>query len=196
MTKIRAATEADLPAIAEIHLKGWLLAYGAFMPADQLAAMQPEKRLPLWQDWLADPKKLILVGSVGEQLDGFLFGGSVKEHDIRKGSLTGFDCEIYSLHCRQEVQGKGLGRALIAASAAHWTVTGKSALMLWAYSDNAYRKFYEKIGGELVAEGIDDGIPDIAYGWRDLLALASLNETPLTPPSPRKRGEGVVGAEH
>jgi GNAT superfamily N-acetyltransferase len=66
------------------------------------------------------------------------------------------------------VQGKGLGRALISASAAHWAAAGKSALMLWAYSDNAYRKFYEKIGGELIAEGIDDGIPDVAYGWQNL----------------------------
>lgn len=173
MTTIRPATEADLPVIAEIHLKGWLLAYGAFMPEDQLAAMQPEKRLPLWQGWLSDPKKLILVGSVGDEIDGFLLGGSVKQHDIRKGSLNGFDCEIYSLHCRAEVQGKGLGRALIAAAAAHWAARGKHALMLWAYSDNAYRKFYEKIGGELVAEGIDEGIPDVAYGWRDLQALSA-----------------------
>ncbi len=44
--------------------------------------------------------------------------------------------------------------------------------MLWAYSDNAYRKFYEKIGGHLIAESIDDGIPDVAYGWRNLNALA------------------------
>ena len=193
MTRIRPATAADLPTIAEIHLKGWLLAYGAFMPADQLAAMQPDKRLPLWQDWLNDPKKLILVGSTSDGIDGFLLGGSVKEHDIRKGSLEGFDCEIYSLHCRAEVQGKGLGRALIAASAAHWSAAGKRALMLWAYSDNAYRKFYEKIGGELIAEGIDDGIPDVAYGWRDLSKLignGSEQNTPSPLPSPA-RGEGV-----
>lgn len=176
MTTIRPATEADLPAIAEIHLKGWELAYGAFLPADQLAAMQPHKRLPLWQGWLADAKKLILVGSIGHEIDGFLLGGPVKDHDIRQGSLTGFDCEIYSLHTRERVQGKGLGRALISASAGHWAREGKQALMLWAYSDNAYRKFYEKIGGHLIAEGIDEGIPDVAYGWRDLSALTDTRE--------------------
>jgi ribosomal protein S18 acetylase RimI-like enzyme len=183
MTTIRPATSADLPAIAEIHLKGWLLAYGTFMPADQLAAMQPERRLPLWQDWLAEREKLILVGSIGEEIDGFLLGGPVKDHDITTGSLSGFDCEIYSLHTRERVQGKGLGRALIGASAAHWASNDKSALMLWAYSDNAYRKFYEKIGGALIAEGIDDGIPDVAYGWRDLSKLIG-NKTEQTSPSP------------
>lgn len=196
VTTIRPATAADLPVIADIHLKGWLLAYGAFMPADQLAAMQPERRLPLWQDWLADARKLILVGSTGDGIDGFLLGGPVKEHDIRKGSLNGFDCEIYSLHCRAEVQGKGLGRALIAAAAAHWTASGKRALMLWAYSDNAYRKFYEKIGGELIAEGIDDGIDDVAYGWRDLdklIATGTDKSTPHPDPLPAS-GAREIGA--
>lgn len=169
--KIRPATSADLSIIAEIHLKGWELAYGAFLPAEQLAAMQPAKRLPLWQGWLVDPQKLILVGSVGDGIDGFVLGGPVKDHEITKGDLGGFDCEIYSLHCRAETQGKGLGRALIAAATAQWANEGRQALMLWAYADNAYRKFYERIGGEVIAHGIDDGIPDVAYGWRDLRDL-------------------------
>lgn len=196
--KIRPATEADLPTITEIHLKGWELAYGAFMPADQLAAMQPERRLPLWHAWLNDPKKLILVAGTAGGIDGFVLGGPVKEHEITDGaSLAGFDCEIYSLHARASAQGKGLGRALITAAAAHWQNQGRHALMLWAYADNAYRRFYEKIGGKLIAHGMDDGIPDVAYGWQDLPALSRLTATPLTPTlSPRARGEGAVGAEN
>ena len=26
-------------------------------------------------------------------------------------------------------------------------------------------RFYEKIGGQIIAEGFDDDIPDVAYGW-------------------------------
>jgi GNAT superfamily N-acetyltransferase len=166
--KIRRAAPADLPTIAKIHLKGWLLAYGDFLPPEQIAAMQPEKRLPLWEQWLKDPTKLILVGAVGDGLDGFVLGGPVKEHEITEGGLFGFDCEIYSLHARAEVQGQGLGRGLIAAAAAHWRGQGRRALVLWAYADNQWRRFYEKIGGKVVAHGLDEGVPDIAYGWRDL----------------------------
>lgn len=165
---IRQASEADLEAIMAIHLKGWLLAYGAFLPQEQIDAMQPEKRRSVWQTYLSAPESLILVGGIGEGIDGFLLGGPVKEHEITEGGLFGFDCEIYSLHCREEVQGQGLGRALIAAAAGHWRGAGKRALVLWAYADNQYRRFYERIGGKLVAQGIDDGIPDVAYGWRDL----------------------------
>lgn len=178
--KIRTATAADLPIIAEIHLKGWELAYGDFISADQLAAMQPDRRLALWHAWLADEKKLILVGGIGDDIDGFVLGGPVKDHEITDGaSLEDFDCEIYSLHCRAAVQGKGLGRALLGAAAAAWAAEGRTALMLWAYADNAYRKFYERIGGEIIAHGIDDGIPDVAYGWRDLARLTGETSLPL-----------------
>lgn len=168
---IRRAAPADLATIMDIHLKGWLLAYGAFLSADQIGEMQPEKRLPVWQKYLGDSSNLILVGGVGEAVDGFVLGGNVKDHEITEGGLFGFDCEIYSLHCRAEVQGQGLGRALIAAAAAHWRGEGRRALMLWAYADNQWRRFYEKIGGRIVAHGLDEGVPDVAYGWRDLGVL-------------------------
>lgn len=181
--KIRRAAPADLDAIMEIHLKGWLLAYGQFLSEEQIGEMRPEKRRPVWEKYLADSQALILVGAVGEAIDGFLLGGPVKEHEITEGSLFGFDCEIYSLHCRAEVQGQGLGRGLIAAAAAHWRGEGRRALVLWAYADNQWRRFYERIGGRVVAHGLDDGVPDVAYGWRDLAPLID-NKSARTAPKP------------
>lgn len=181
---IRRAAPADLPAIMEIHLKGWMLAYGEFLSADQIGEMHPEKRLPVWQKYLTDGSNLILVGGVTENgIDGFVLGGGVKEHEITEGGLFGFDCEIYSLHCRAEVQGQGLGRALIAAAAAHWRGQGRRALVLWAYADNSWRRFYEKIGGKIVAHGLDEGVPDVAYGWRDLGGL--IEQPPSRAAAPR-----------
>lgn len=182
---IRRAAPADLPAIMDIHLKGWLLAYGDFLSADQIGEMHPEKRLPVWQKYLGDSANLILVGGVGANpdgnVDGFVLGGEVKEHEITEGGLFGFDCEIYSLHCRSEVQGQGLGRALIAAAAAHWRGEGRRALVLWAYADNKWRRFYERIGGRIVAHGLDEGVPDVAYGWRDLGRLIEVEPAKAAP---------------
>jgi ribosomal protein S18 acetylase RimI-like enzyme len=173
---IRQASEADLEAIMAIHLKGWLLAYGSFLPQEQIDGMQPERRRPIWQKYLGQKENLILVGGVGDSIDGFLLGGPVKDHEITEGGLFNFDCEVYSLHCRAEVQGQGLGRALLGAAAGHWRGAGKHALVLWAYADNPYRRFYERIGGKLVAQGIDGGIPDVAYGWRDLRDLTDTQQ--------------------
>ena len=169
---IRDAQKSDLHAIAQIHLTGFERTYGSIISPAQMAERSVEKRLPLWERWHTDPDNLILVGGEhADTLQGFLFGGRVKDHDFISGGCDDFDCEIHSLHTLKEMHGKGLGRALIAAAAARWQQLGRTALVIWAYRDNEYRRFYERLGGTMVAEGIDDGVPDVAYGWKDLSQL-------------------------
>jgi GNAT superfamily N-acetyltransferase len=171
---VRPAEIGDAGTIAEIHYAGWQVAYAHVVSDEQMEAKLPERRIPFWQERIADPTNVVLIAidEAGKK-QGFVYAGDVLEHDVRVGGLTGFDCEIYSLHCRLAVQGRGLGRLLMAETAYTFRERGRTALVLWAYRDNAYRRFYEKIGGQVVAEGFDDDIPDIAYGW-PLAALASL----------------------
>lgn len=163
---IRPATASDARAIADIHYAGWQVAYDGVVSDEQMAAKLPERRVAFWQARIAEPSDVVLIAEdEAGTVQGFVYAGDVLDHDIRSGQLAGFDCEIYSLHCRKDVQGRGLGRLLMAATARAFQSRGRTALMLWAYRDNAYRKFYEKIGGEAIAEGFDDDIPDVAYGW-------------------------------
>lgn len=174
---IRPATPSDAREIAEIHYAGWLNAYGSVVPPEQMAKKQPEKRVPFWQERIARADEIVLVAQdEAGRMQGFLHGGPVLPHDITSGSLDGFDCEIYVLHCRKETQGKGLGRLLIAAAARAFQQRGQSALVLWAYTDNAYRPFYGKLGGQVVAEGLDEGVADVAYGWRGLDRISGAAE--------------------
>jgi ribosomal protein S18 acetylase RimI-like enzyme len=169
---VRPAIAADASAIADIHYAGWQVAYAHVVSDEQMAAKLPERRIPFWQARIADPDCVVLIAEdAAGKAQGFVHAGDVLGHDIRKGSLAGFDAEIYSLHCRKDVQGRGLGRLLMAETAHAFRERGRTALMLWAYRDNAYRRFYEKIRGEIVAEGFDDDIPDVAYGWRNLVGL-------------------------
>jgi GNAT superfamily N-acetyltransferase len=166
---LRPARAEDAREIAEIHYAGWRNAYGSVVPPEQMAKKQPEKRVPFWQERIARADEIVLVAhDDAGRMQGFIHGGPVLPHDITSGSLAGFDCEIYVLHCRKETQGKGLGRQLIAAAAREFQRRSKTALVLWAYTDNAYRPFYDKLGGVVVAEGIDEGVADVAYGWRSL----------------------------
>ena len=163
---IRPAVASDARAIAEMHYAGWQIAYAHVVSDEQMAEKLPERRIAFWEGRIADPKDLVLIAADETgAAQGFVHGGDVLEHDIRVGGLTGYDCEIYSLHCRLDVQGRGLGRLLMAETARTFREHGRTALMLWAYRDNPYRRFYEKIGGEIIAEGFDDDIPDVAYGW-------------------------------
>jgi GNAT superfamily N-acetyltransferase len=172
---IRPAVLDDALEIAEIHYLGWKSAYAGVVSDEQIAAKQPEKRLDYWKHKMQDGQNLVLVGQ--DEADGpilgFIYGGPVLDHEITReiegqSKLKDFDCEINIVHCRHAMQGKGLGRALIAAIAHHWQVGGRRALMLWAFRDNDYRKIYDKLGGQVFAEGVDDGAPDVAYGWHDL----------------------------
>jgi GNAT superfamily N-acetyltransferase len=177
---VRPAVAADAQAIAEIHFAGWQIAYANVVSDEQLEAKQPERRISFWQERIADPKYVVLIAEdeTGKP-QGFVYAGDVLAHDIRTGGLTGYDCEIYSLHCLLDVQGKGLGRLLMAETAYTFRERGRTALMLWAYRDNAYRRFYEKIGGQIMAEGFDDDIPDVAYGW-PLVKLITLGANART----------------
>jgi GNAT superfamily N-acetyltransferase len=163
---IRPAASSDARDIAEIHYAGWQIAYAQIITAEEMASRLPERRVAFWLDRIADPADLVLIAvDTHGTAQGFMHGGRVLEHDIRTGSLAGYDCEIYSLHCRQAVHGRGLGRLLMAETARIFRDQGRSALVLWAFRDNSYRAFYEKNGGQVVAEGFDGEIPDVAYGW-------------------------------
>ncbi len=175
---IRPAVLDDALEIAEIHYLGWKSAYAGVVDDAQIEAKRPDRRLDYWKHKMADGQNLVLVGMQEEDgpILGFIYGGPVLEHDITRAipgapKLEDFDCEINIVHCRHAVQGKGLGRALIATIAHHWQVGGKKALMLWAFRNNDYRRLYDKLGGQVFAMGMDEGAPDVAYGWRDLETL-------------------------
>ena len=181
---IRPAVLDDALEIAEIHYLGWKSAYAGVVSEAEIEAHRPELRLDYWKHTMSEGSNLVLVGSeaVEGPLLGFIYGGPVLPHEIIREipgqpKLTDFDCEINIVHIRHAVQGKGLGRALIAEITHHWQVGGKRALMLWAFRENKYRSIYDKLGGRIFAEGLDEGFQDVAYGWHDLGQLISACKT-------------------
>jgi len=175
---IRLAIQDDAPAIAEIHERGWQLAYGHFLSPETLAGKSAGKRIVFWQERIADPTRLVLVGTdAADAVLGFVYGGPVLEHEMTSGRIDDFDCELYILHCREEIQGQGLGRQLTAALARQFQLQGARSLILWAFEDNEFRSFYDdRLGGEIIAVGRDEGHVDVAYGWRDIDTLITACE--------------------
>jgi hypothetical protein len=55
---------------------------------------------------------------------------------------------------------------------------GDQSMSLWVLRDNPYRRFYDRVGGEVLADEKQDDfsgrkVTSVAYGWRDLDALST-----------------------
>jgi ribosomal protein S18 acetylase RimI-like enzyme len=87
--------------------------------------------------------------------------------------------EVYALYVRASHQGRGLGRGLVQAVAAHLAQLGMSALQIGCLAENApARRFYESLGGRLVDERLFDEegvmLPEVVYGWANINALVAI----------------------
>jgi GNAT superfamily N-acetyltransferase len=92
--------------------------------------------------------------------------------------------EINVLYVRASHQGRGLGRRLVQAVAAHLRQLGMTALEIAVLTANApARGFYEALGGQLAREAMfeDYGylLPEVVYRWADTQALLAASTEPV-----------------
>lgn len=172
--RIRPATAADSAGIAQVQVASYRSAYADILPPDYLAGFTEEDQMADWQAWIPDHPDDILV--VAAASDDAIVGYAL----ARPGSepATGYASEIIALHVRRDHQNHGIGRRLVAAAAGALRDAGCPSLMLWTLGPNPVRAWYERLGGQLLAEKPWDGneefgqsITEVAYGWRDIEAL-------------------------
>ena len=99
---------------------------------------------------------------------------SFGEPSARLENFTGG--EIFTLYVQSDEQGQGIGRRLMAEMAKRLIHAGHQHAMLWCLRDNPSRWFYERIGGQPMAERTirfaGSNLIEIAYGWDDLVSLS------------------------
>lgn len=171
---IRPATQADVPAIAAVHVQAWAETYGALLGPDAAAFRTPDQRIAQWAEWL-DPGSgsvAFVACDAGGAVRGFAGAGRVREPGLA------VDGEISPIYLLRRAQGQGLGRALMGAAARHLMAGGARSGGLRVMDVNeAARAFYRRIGGQEVH---DDRtftfagrlIHDIAVVWPDLAVLS------------------------
>ena len=88
--------------------------------------------------------------------------------------ILGYESELIALHVLGPYQRQGLGRGLVAAMAKELQSRGSESLMLWVLKENRARGFYERLGGQLLAEEKMSwvGSSEVAYGWRRIEVLS------------------------
>lgn len=173
--RIRRATIEDDRNIACVHVEGWRQTYPGIVPDRVLNRLDIEDRRRFWRTAIVDRRadRDFFVAELDRRVVGF---GVCGEEQV---GLEAFDGEFHALYVLRAGQGRGLGTRLMREMAAALVERERTAATVWALRDNwRARRFYEKLGGRLIADRpLDfDGtrIMEVAYGWTDVTPLACI----------------------
>jgi GNAT superfamily N-acetyltransferase len=169
---IRAATDADVLAMAKVHIVSWRETYPGMLPEPMLARMSIAHEAIRWQRMLDRPRRWGgAIAFVAEQ-DGTVVGyGSCGEQRTQLLHEHGFTGEVGELYVLRSAQRLGAGSGLMQAMASALLGRDHRAISLWVLEQNsAARRFYERIGGRPIAKK-SGRLEEIAYGWSDLERL-------------------------
>ena len=170
---IRPATPADAAQIANVHVAAWKTTYRDILPDSVLDELSVEQRQAFWSGVLADLSResIALVGcDATGQVQGFAIAG--KE---RTGNL-GCDGELFAIYLLETARGQGLGTTLVRQIATSLQSKGFGSLAVWVLALNPYRRFYEKLGGQIIGTQLIErggqSFEEVAYGWQGLNQFA------------------------
>lgn len=161
---IRLANPADAPAIGDLHVRSWQVAYRGIVPQAILDGLSIAQRVEFWSRVLAiqstDPERdgrTWVVEHAGA-VAGFASTRACRDDDVDPG--TG---EVHAIYLAPEVWSRGLGSRLLAVAAGDLRERGFAPLVLWVIEANLRgRGFYEREGWrpDGARQPIDfDGVP-------------------------------------
>jgi ribosomal protein S18 acetylase RimI-like enzyme len=171
---VRVASPLDAGALARVHRESWRTTYAGILPLDVIARHAGRKNEAAWRQRLVASRGIYatwIAERPGEGIVGLAVCGPARE------PIEGLEAEIHALYVLQSHQRRGVGRALVRASARHFVRNGYFGFYLWVLKANRARLFYEALGGEEIAERTErlgrHPFAEIAYGWHDLSALVA-----------------------
>jgi len=164
---IREAEPVDAAAMARINLATWRDSYGQFLPRQLMDELSYSQKQAEIEDFFAHRDKNQAAALVADNKSGemiaFIMAGKNQNHDL------GYKGEIYNLHVAPAFQSHGIGRYLVYRVSQVFRQRNWHNMMVWALAENPSRRFYEKLGGRIITQAIDEyrgfRAPVIAYGW-------------------------------
>jgi ribosomal protein S18 acetylase RimI-like enzyme len=177
---LRHAKQDDAAAIASIQAENWRATYRGILSDRYLDDEVDDERLAFWRSRLAQGealKGLVLLALHESVVVGFV--SVYLDADPTRGAF------LHNLHVRPELQGRGIGRHLIA-SAASWVFEQRPAskLHLWVFEANSRaRQFYERLGAEATEREVKEApggskVTALCYVWGDLPRLIRVAVAP------------------
>lgn len=162
---IREATAADVPALAELHVKTWVETYPHVKQPPTFYVREYQ-----WREQFNSPDNnwfCLVVQNAQGKLIGFAKGIPYNHSD-----LPAFSGEINKIYLLSQYQRLGLGRRLLCAVARRFIQQGINSMVLFGVPQNPSGYFHEAMGAQKLLNkkgGFDGG-----YGWYDLQPLTTI----------------------
>ena len=151
---LRAATQADAAALAELGRASFVAAFGHLYKPEDLAAFLAEYRtVEKFREHLVDPPTLIQVAEEDGRLAGYCL--IVRDHRFDEQPEPRPERPVFvsQLYCAPEMTGHGLGAALLDWAIAQARAWNADALQLSVFSENfGAHRFYQRYGFVKVAD--------------------------------------------
>ncbi|GAC1347915.1 MAG: GNAT family N-acetyltransferase [Ktedonobacteraceae bacterium] len=169
---IRRATPEAAAGIARVRVDTWRAAYRGIVPDEFLDNMSYAGNESRWAERLSDVDNqvytFVAIDESG-QIFGFVSGGPNRDND------PVYKSELYAIYILPSHHGLGIGRRLTVALVEKLLETGFDSMLLWVFTDNLARRFYEALGGQLIKSSQFElngtNIDEVAYGWLDIRTL-------------------------
>ncbi len=141
---IRHADVEDIEIIRSLAYQVWPVTYGNLMSADKLDYVLKLIYSPsALQNQMQQQGHTFLIAELDNEPLGFASFSQIKEDGVYK---------LHKIYVRSDIQGKGLGRALINAVTEHIKKFNATTLILNVKRDNNAKTFYEKFGFAVTRE--------------------------------------------
>ena len=144
---VRAATVADAPGIARVHIRAWQQTYAHLVEPGELDDLPVEPRAAHWERIIADHAFTVCVAEAGGELVGFASAGEPDIPDDAPRPLA-----LGAIYLLAEFHGSGLGQQLLDA-----TIGDAPAFLFVAEGNPRAIRFYERNG--FVLDGVRDVHP-------------------------------------
>jgi len=141
--RIRLAKVYDAEGIAKVHVYTWQSAYLGLIPDSFLQRLNVEQRTANWTKNLETPlpETHTFVAEINGEIVGFIGVGANMESEISKQG------EVFAIYVSPDIQGRGLGAALMRAGLQNLRAQGFPSAVLWVLEGNLRTQaWYESHG--------------------------------------------------
>ncbi|MDQ3248010.1 MAG: GNAT family N-acetyltransferase [Chloroflexota bacterium] len=171
--RLREATIADAPALADVVIEPIVTAFQGLVPDQCLNWIGKEESTANWQRHLSPGgREAHLFLRVAETATGLVVGCALGG---RQDNEPAFQGELYLLGVLPAYQGQGIGRRLVTSVAKQLAQTDIHSLGVHVLTINPHRRFYERLGGRYLREQPYDWsgiqLAEAIYHWPDTAAL-------------------------